>query len=247
MAEFIVFVNNGHGGEISGVPVTAGKRSPDDSGEFRFIEGVFNREITGKLHPKLQNYMTSKMVCGYQTDKPLKERVDFANTIGSPYNSIYLSIHADACPTWYINTDGWRKADMLNKFDREFVEANKKNNKLCVEKNEWADARGMSIWTSVGQTRSDKCADILYEEFLKAGLPDYIGKIRTQKGSDGDIDHEANFYELKNTKMPAVLIESGFMTNKADVFSMKSDIFQEKYTNAIVAAMIRVKHEVFGL
>ena len=45
---------------------------------------------------------------------------------------------------------------------------------------------------------------------------------------------QANFYVLKNTKAPAVLVEIGFMDFKEDALHMKDSKWIEKYAKAIV-------------
>lgn len=79
----------------------------------------------------------------------------------------------------------------------------------------WFNARGWSAWTSVGHTESDKVADYLYEAATEKFLPKGLS-IRQQLFPDGDPDYEENFYILKHTKCPAVLIENFFMDNKED-------------------------------
>lgn len=78
-------------------------------------------------------------------------------------------------------------------------------------------AKGWSAFTYFGQTNSDKVATILYEEAKKAKL-----KLR-EDNSDGDPDKEANFYVLRETKMPAVLVENLFMTNRKDYAYLNTD------------------------
>lgn len=52
--------------------------------------------------------------------------------------------------------------------------------------------------------------------------------------SDKDPDKEENFYLLKNTICPAVLIENLFMTNKEDYKTLLSEEGQDKLTRVIV-------------
>lgn len=85
---------------------------------------------------------------------------------------------------------------------------------------QWEKASGWEAYTSVGQTRADELATLLYEEAKK-----YFNtkKIRTDF-SDKDPDKEANFYILRKTKCPAVLTENFFMDNKDDMeFMLSSD------------------------
>lgn len=71
--------------------------------------------------------------------------------------------------------------------------------------------RGNEVFTSVGQTRSDQVASVFIEEMARE-FPEV--PMRTDKFSDGDLDKEANFYVLKNTRMPAILTENFFMDNE---------------------------------
>lgn len=71
-------------------------------------------------------------------------------------------------------------------------------------------ANGWSCYTSIGETKSDKIATVLYEK-AEAEFPgEYI---RKDTYSDGDVDKEANFWVLAQTTMPAILSENFFMTN----------------------------------
>jgi len=53
-------------------------------------------------------------------------------------------------------------------------------------------------------------------------LTEYTLTIRKDM-SDGDLDHEARFYELDKTHMPAVLIECGFFTNLQEARWLSSE------------------------
>lgn len=74
-------------------------------------------------------------------------------------------------------------------------------------------ANGIDIYTSKGNTRADAVASAVYESFKV-----HIKGLRVRAGefSDGDSDHEADFYIVRKTLMPAVLGEVGFFTNLAD-------------------------------
>lgn len=96
-------------------------------------------------------------------------------------------------------------------------------------------ASGWSAFTYYGQTKSDKIASILYKYAGEAGL-----KLRTDFG-DGDPDKEANFFVLRETAMPAVLIENLFMTNKKDRKFLLSEKGQETLVNIIFKTIQEVE------
>ena len=50
-------------------------------------------------------------------------------------------------------------------------------------------------------------------------------------------DREANFRVLKSAKMPSVLIELAYVTNKTDADNLKSDSWREKVSTSILKAV----------
>lgn len=73
-------------------------------------------------------------------------------------------------------------------------------------------AHGWSVYTTVGETVSDKVAEILYEK-ARAEFPDHKMRKDTR---DGDADKEANFWVLRKVVMPSILSENFFMTNREE-------------------------------
>jgi N-acetylmuramoyl-L-alanine amidase len=89
-------------------------------------------------------------------------------------------------------------------------------------------ARGWEIFTTPGETKSDKLATLIGNEVIKA-TPGWVH--RTDR-TDGDLDREANFQIIKNTAMPAVLTENGFFTNYQDALLMIDKEWQESIAKA---------------
>ena len=76
----------------------------------------------------------------------------------------------------------------------------------------YTEAHGWSIFTTRGKTASDPVATAIFDAAQKK-----FGKANLRYDwSDGDPDWEANFYILRETVCPAVLIEHFFMTNEED-------------------------------
>lgn len=115
-------------------------------------------------------------------------------------------------------------------------------NKACIYLSVHSDAMpdgshgkasGMSIYTSRGQTKSDKIADIIAQSYAKH-LSEW--KLR-QDQVDGDADMEADFYVLRKTDCPAVLLENLYFDNRREAEFLMSDVGQEKFAFAIFSAM----------
>lgn len=96
-------------------------------------------------------------------------------------------------------------------------------------------ARGFEIFTSVGETRSDVLATYIGEEMI-----DEFPKLRFRTDtSDGDLDKESQFYVLRKTNCPAVLIENLFFDNRADFDLLCSVSFQKRLSWRISNGIIR--------
>tara|TARA_R110000787_G_scaffold72345_2_gene161365 strand:+ start:4927 stop:5526 length:600 start_codon:yes stop_codon:yes gene_type:complete len=61
-------------------------------------------------------------------------------------------------------------------------------------------------------------------------------KKHSKKAKDRSLK-KLNFYVLRNTKSPAVLIECGFMTNEQDLELLKSDLFRNDITDSLIKAI----------
>lgn len=82
---------------------------------------------------------------------------------------------------------------------------------------------GFEIFTSKGQTKSDKVAQIFCEVYKKA-FPDY--PFRSDQ-KDGDDDREMDFYVLRKTDCPALLVENLFFDNRKEAEYLLSDKGQQ--------------------
>lgn len=103
---------------------------------------------------------------------------------------------------------------------------------------QWKNARGWSVYTSPGKTKSDILATDLYNE-AKAILPPNSKYYVRSDWSDGDPDYEANFYVLTKTKCPAVLTENLFQDNKEDVAFLISNEGKKKIVDIHVNGILK--------
>lgn len=90
------------------------------------------------------------------------------------------------------------------------------------------NARGMEVFTTKGETRSDHLAE-KYIEYIEIFNPDIL--IR-KDFSDGDGDKENNFYVIRKTYCPAILIEHEFFDVLSGARLLNDIDFQEKAAKA---------------
>lgn len=99
----------------------------------------------------------------------------------------------------------------------------------------WYDATGWCAFTTRGDIRADALATCLYEA-AKFHLPGQ--RLRTDY-TDGDPD----FYILRRTLPPAVLVENFFMDSRRDYDFLLSPSGQQAIVNTLVDGIIRYLSE----
>ena len=192
-----------------------GKCSPDG----RLKECVYSREIVADIAAILKSYDYRVIV-----DMP---ELDLPKSAQSPSTSLERSRELAT------------RCNLVNEICRQ----SGKDNVLYVSihcnaagaDGKWHTGTGWEAITSVGQTKSDKLANCLYD----AAKKNFTSvKIRTDY-SDGDSDKEAHLYVLRNTQCAAVLTENLFQDNKQDVDYLLSDLGRHQIARIHVEGIIR--------
>lgn len=96
---------------------------------------------------------------------------------------------------------------------------------------------GFEIWTSQGQTKSDKIANIFAEVYKK----NFPTRAFREDKSDNDPDKEGPFMILRKTDAPAVLFENLFMDNRKEAEYLNSDAGQESIARCIFDGIQRIE------
>lgn len=196
----------------SKLPTSQGKRSPVREDGTRFYEYESNRAIAAIVAKKL-------------------------DALGIEYHYV-LNPEKEG-----FTSLGQRVAN-ANAYAREYGKQNclfiSFHSNAIGNGEEWKDsARGWSIYTSKGTTKSDAYATIFFEEAAKV-LPQYGQTVRTDY-SDGDPDYEENFTVLSTTICPAVLIEALFYTSRPDLAFLDSHLGREILAQIVVNAIKRIE------
>lgn len=218
-SNYLWLLDPGHGGVIDGEYQTIGKRSPKFEDGTQLYEGEFNRAIVQRL---LKLCVAADISCinlveGYY-DLPLRERVRIAN-----------NIHAK------------RKAGKVMPKQSCIYVSVHSNAHTPTHALEFNGAHGWEVFTSKGQTKSDKIATV-FSTKMKAAFPE--ATFREELG-DGDPDKEANFYVLKNTSMPAILTENFFMTNRAEAELLLSEAGRDRIAEAHFEGIKHIEKDGF--
>ena len=189
---------------------TSGKRSPLFSdGKTRFFEYEFNRDVVNRIARKLDNL-----------------GIRYYKIVPEVEEDIALSVRANRVNK-LCNQYGAGNCVLIS------VHANAAGNGT-----QWMNARGWSVWTTKGVTKSDAIATIFWEEANKL-LPKYRMTMR-KDNSDGDPDNEANFTIIYKALCPAILTENLFYDNKVDVDFLMSDLGREVIADIHVNAIKRI-------
>ena len=99
---------------------------------------------------------------------------------------------------------------------------------------------GFSMYTSPGQTRSDAIAEIFSRVYMNR-----LSQFRFRKDlSDGDLDKEENFYVLKQTHCPAILVENLFFDNRKEAEFLLSDAGQTQIAMTLFEAILATEKEM---
>lgn len=186
--------------------LTPGKRSPKFPDGRQFFEYEFSRDIVKRISEELKKLNINYKIVTPEVDEDVP-----------------------------LTT----RANRVNRYCSKFG----KNNCLLISIHanaagngkDWMNARGWSIWTTKGKTKSDEYADIFYKEAEKL-LP-LNGMTLRKDTSDGDFDWEENFTILQKSWCPAILTENLFQDNKTDCEFLMSDkgrdIITQIHVNAI--------------
>lgn len=206
-----VVVDAGHGGKDAGAVGPHGVREKD-------LALAIAHKVAGRLRQ-----LGFEVILTRKTDVfvPLDERTRIANEARA---DLFVSIHCNASrrrrlegvETWTLNVGSDRYAARLAAFEN--AEADRAVSDLRLILADLATKANASDARDLAQS---------VQSSLVRTLRSRVGRVR---------DHgvkQALFYVLLGTRMPSVLVETGFISNPAEAARLKSARFQDGAAEAI--------------
>lgn len=224
--KFTVILDPGHGG-----------KDPGTIGISKVYEKNINLSIALKIRNYLQNkYDDIQVVMTRDTDEfiELKDRGQIAN---ESEGDLFVSIHCNYKKKEENDKNGFEIyiSDLLRLPESEFY--TKTQNPLFNPEGkdtssiEWMEYLNLLVpmYQNIYHRWSERFAKILELEMIKNTI--ILSRGVNQEG----------FFVLVGASMPVVLIESGFLSNKADENYLKSEKGQEDVAKAVYKAIVFYK------
>ncbi|SNR52607.1 N-acetylmuramoyl-L-alanine amidase [Lutibacter agarilyticus] len=222
--DFIVVLDAGHGG-----------KDPGKVGYKNHKEKDIALKIVLEVGKLLENEKNIKVVYTRKTDVfiGLKERGKIANKADA---NLFVSIHCNAHHTQASGAETWALGTHANKQNFEVAKA--ENSVILLEDNYKVNYKGFdpnSPESVIGLT-------LMQEEYLDQSI---LLASMLQNGFSTDLKRkdrgvkQAGFVVLHQTYMPSVLIETGFITNKAEGTFLGSKAGQSKFSTSIYNGILK--------
>ena len=212
----------GHGGTIDGkytTPTFLWKRS--------YFDGEGNLLPPSKGIEWLEKNCVHKIYEGVINRKYTRKLSKMLDVAGIPHTII-----PDSAEDWTLG----KRVNVANTIARSCA----KPTVLLDLHSNAGGGTGNEVFTSPGETESDRYADIIAEEFINE-FPEF--RFRKDTASDGDYDKEARFAMLVGTIMPAITVEAFFYDNWEDAQLLMSEEGTDRIAQALFKAIIRIDNE----
>lgn len=226
--KFVVVLDAGHGG-----------KDPGNMGNG-YREKNIALNIILKVGRELEKDKSIEVIYTRKTDVfvPLKERAETANRAEA---NLFVSVHCNSHSSQAKGTETYvlglrRNADNLKVAMKEnsviYLEDNYKVRYDGFDPNSPASYIGMTLMQEEYLDQSILLADMVQKRFTNSLR-------RDNRGVKQDV-----FLVLRETYMPSVLIETGFLTNNSEGRYLNSKPGQQKMGNAIAQAVEKYKHSI---
>ena len=219
----LITIDPGHGGKDPGAVGSTGLKEKD-----------VNLEVAKRVKELIETKSNIKVMMTRQLDEfiPLRRRSEMANAIKS---KLFISIHANA--SFSEGADG---------FETYYLSAVASDNTaraVSLLENGVIEIENGAASKDYGYLEfilADMAQNQFIEESIElAGVLQEIAKKKLNIKSRGI--KSALFYVLKDTTMPAILVEVGFVSNPTEEQRLKDSCFKEKIAECISEAILAYK------
>ncbi|MEI6846262.1 MAG: N-acetylmuramoyl-L-alanine amidase [Candidatus Firestonebacteria bacterium] len=222
-----VVIDPGHGGKDGGAVGINGTREKDI---------VF--EIANLLAKKLVDVPEQrfKAILTRAEDKfiTLEDRISFANQYEG---DLFISLHANSSES--KRDSGFEVYYNSIATDDSAIELAKRENAGALEKKDSLPADSMFVLWDLAQNEFQK-ESMEFADKIQAGVESAIAKPaadgKTQSLRNRGVK-QASFAVLRGVRMPAVLVESAYLSNYNDETNLKSPEFKEKLVSGLFEAI----------
>lgn len=211
-----ILIDPGHGGKDPGAAGTIKVDGKSVKVQEKDVVLTIGNMLCSKLK---ENYPDKQILMTRSTDKylQLNERTEIANSVklGPDEAIIYVSIHANASldkkssgyEVWYLSP-GYRRTVL----DKNTAEEDK------------------SLFSILNSMMEEEYTteSILIAKFIMDGLESQIGKDSKARGIKAE-----EWFVVRNSKMPSVLIEVGFVTNEKEAANLNSKAYLQRTSTGI--------------
>lgn len=227
--KFTIVVDPGHGGNDPGA----------------VYHGLSEKNIVLSLALKLgklinQEVPDANLVYTRQTDSFIPLHLRAQKAIDNKAD-LFLSLHANSCPSPSIKGTETYVLGMHRTNDNLEV-AKKENSVILIENDYNTRYEGFDPNSSESYIMFDLVQQLYLEQSLKMAslVQDKFSShaARTDRGVK-----QAGFLVLRQTTMPAVLIEIGYLSNRDEANYLNSETGQNKLAQAICQAVKDYKHD----
>lgn len=207
----VILIDPGHGGKDPGTIGSVVKNGKKQSLNEKDVVLAIGNELSNLLRMK---YPDKRILMTRNTDVylTLEQRVEIANSVKLEENEaiIYISIHANSSfksdasgfEVWYLSP-GYRR-------------------NVLAEKDVDADLRPIlnSMLEEEYTTES-----ILMAKFIHDGLNKQVGSVSKSRGLKAE-----EWFVVRNSYMPSVLVEVGFVSNTQEAIRLSDPAYLHKIT-----------------
>lgn len=224
---FVVVIDPGHGGKDPGA----------------ISKGIQEKDVVLSIGLKLgkyinENYPDVKVIYTRNTDVfvPLIDRSRIANKNKA---DLFISLHANTCGT--SSTGGTETFVLgLHKTNENLDVAKKENSVILLEDNYKSTYENFDPNSSESYIMFELVQDNYLDQSLSFA-DDIQRQFRNRLDNPNRGVKQAGFLVLRQSSMPSVLVETGFVSNPSDANKLKSDDGQLVIAHSIFEAFKRFR------